>query len=100
MVWILYAAGSLDSLAITPDSAERLRGKVLFLDVRSPSFFKKAPLRKDAYNLPLSDILEGFNPPRDYDFYVTLCSCPKGGIAKRAAELLRTRGFKAFYVVR
>lgn len=99
MVWVLYAAGGLDSLAITPDSVERLRGKVLLLDVRSPSFFKNAPLGAN-YNLPLYDIMEGYNPPKGYDYYVTVCSCPSGGIARKAAEILRRRGYRAFYLVR
>ena len=99
MVWLLYAAGGLDSLAITEDSADRLRGKVLFIDVRSHSFFKKAPIGVK-YNLPLSLIMEGYDPPKGYDYYVTVCTCPSGGIAKRAAYMLRERGFRAFYLVR
>jgi len=99
MVWLLYAAGGVDSLAISEDSVARLKGKVLFIDVRSPSFFKKAPIGVK-YNLPLSLIIDGYDPPKGYNYYITVCTCPSGGIAKRAAHILRERGFKAFYLVR
>ncbi len=99
MVWLLHTSVGLDSLAITEDSVARLKGKVLLIDVRSPSFFKRAPLGAK-YNLPITDILSGYLPPKGYDYYVTVCSCPRGGIARRAAHILRRRGFRAFYVVR
>ena len=99
MVWVLYTSVGLGDLSITEDSLGRLEGRVLLIDVRSPSFFRRAPLGV-SYNLPLTDILAGFNPPKGYDYYVTVCSCPSGGIARRAAEVLRERGFRAYYLVR
>ncbi len=99
MVWVLYASVGLDSLAIAEDSVALLKGKVLLIDVRSHSFFRRAPLGAK-YNLPLTDILAGHLPPRGYDYYVAVCSCPRGGIGREAAKILREHGFKAFYVVR
>ncbi|NPA79679.1 MAG: hypothetical protein GXO29_01325 [Thermotogae bacterium] len=97
MVWVLYA--SWVARPITEDSLKSLKGKVLLIDVRSPSFVKRAPMGT-TYNLPLTDIIAGYRPPDGYDYYITLSSCPKGGIAKRAAEILARRGLKAFYLVR
>ncbi len=97
MVWLLYALS--DPLAITPQGIDTLKGKVLLLDVRNESFREEAEVEAD-YVLPFWDILEGANPPEGYDFYITVCSCPRGGIARRAALILRERGFKAYYLWR
>jgi hypothetical protein len=39
-------------------------------------------------------------PPKGYDLYVTVCWCPRGGIGKKAAEILRERGFNAVWLKR
>lgn len=88
---------------ITIDSVNSLISsgyRVLFVDVRSESFYKVFPIIPKAINLPYDMILEGYNPPKGYDFYITVCGCTRGGIGLKAAELLRKRGFKALWLKR
>ncbi len=88
---------------ITIDSVNSLISagyKVLFVDVRSEDFYKTFPIIPKAINLPYDRILEGYNPPRGYDFYITVCGCTRGGIGLKAAELLNSRGFKALWLRR
>jgi rhodanese-related sulfurtransferase len=96
MVCFLLSQITLDSIKTLSSSGYR----VLFVDVRSEGFFKNYPIVKGAINIPFDLLIEGYMPPKGYDLYVTVCWCPRGGIGKRAAEILRERGFNAVWLKR
>jgi Rhodanese-related sulfurtransferase len=96
MVCLLLSQINLDSVKVLSSKGY----KILFVDVRSESFFEAYPIIKGAINIPFDRLLEGYLPPKGYDLYVTLCWCPRGGIGERAAEILGKMGFNSVWLRR
>lgn len=96
MVCLLLSQITFDSVKVLMNKGY----KILFVDVRHPSFFKLFPLVKGAYNLPYDQILAGYEPPRGYDLYITVCTCTRGGIGEKAANILNQKGFKTLWLRR
>ncbi len=96
MVCVLISQITIDEVKPLVDSGYR----VLFVDVRSESFFKEFVIVKGSYNLPFERLLQGYNPPEGYDIYITVCGCTRGGIGEKAANILRSRGYRALWLRR